>query len=243
MTAAGGNKAAQAGFTLIETLIAMVLMGLIISALASVTAQWLPNWDRGYASIQRSESISIALDRISADIGASEFVTPSRQAKTVLFDGSELSITFAREAFGPNARPGLDLVRINEVADRDGLVLTRSRAPWGPGAEAAPNFADPVVLLRAPYRVSFSYAGTDRAWQNSWHDAKTLPAAVLLTVRDATTGRTLPISRVAVIHISASADSVCAQAEGGCADKQAAGPGGAAGNTAAGNAPASQAGK
>jgi hypothetical protein len=37
-----------------------------------------------------------------------------------------------------------------------------------------------------------------------------------LTVRDAATGRTLPISRVAVIHVSASVDSLCAQADSGC---------------------------
>jgi general secretion pathway protein J len=87
-----------------------------------------------------------------------------------------------------------------------------------PGNEGEPSFTDPVALLRAPYRVSFSYAGKDRVWKNSWHDAKALPLAVLLTVRDANTGRTLPISRIAVVHVSASAESVCAQAEGGCGE-------------------------
>jgi hypothetical protein len=62
-------------------------------------------------------------------------------------------------------------------------------------------------------------------------------------VRDAGTGRTLPISRIAVIHISASAESVCAQAEGGCGDKQAANPDAAAGNAQGGQAGSGQPGK
>ena len=235
MSAARARHISQSGFTLIETLAAMALMGLLMSVLATITSQWLPNWNRGFDRIQRSESVSIALDRISADIGASEYMRPDRQAKNVLFSGSESSITFARTSLGPNASRGLDVVRIAETADRDGMVLARSRAAFVPGADGEPYFADPVVLLRAPYRVSFSYAGSDRVWKHSWRDSQTLPAAVLLTVRDAATGRTLPISRIAVIHISAAAESVCAQAEGGCDAKPGA-PDDAARDTSSGKA-------
>jgi general secretion pathway protein J len=216
MSACRSKHIRQSGFTLIETLAAMALMGLIVSALATITSQWLPNWNRGFDRIQRSESVSIALDRISADIGASEYMRANRQTKNVLFDGSELSIIFARTSLGPNARPGLDVVRIAETTDSQGVVLTRSHAVFVPGAEGQLNFIDPVVLLRAPYRVSFSYAGRDRVWKNSWREAKALPTAVLLTMRDAAMERPLPFSRVAVIHVDASAESVCAQAEGGC---------------------------
>jgi general secretion pathway protein J len=216
MSAARARHISQSGFTLIETLAAMTLMGLIISVVVAITSQWLPNWNRGFDRIQRSESVSIALDRISADIAASEYMRRDRQTKNVLFDGSETSITLARTALGPNAGRGLDLVRIAEAGGREGMALARSRAKFAPGAEAAANFSNPVVLLRAPYRVSFSYAGSDRIWKPSWRDLETLPAAVLVTVRDGVAGRTLPISRIAVIHISAPADGMCDQAEKSC---------------------------
>ncbi|SRR5258708_7764520 len=209
------------GFTLIETLAALALMGLLLSGLATITAQWLPNWNRGFDRIQRSESVSIALDRISSDIAAAEYMRSDRQSKTVLFSGSELSVTFARASLGPNAKPGLDVVRIAETADSQGIVLTRSRATFMPGAGEESSFVDPVVLLRTPYRVSFSYAGRDKVWRNTWRDTETLPAAVMLTVRDAATERTLAVSRVAVIHVEASAESVCAQSDGGCGAKPA----------------------
>ena len=50
------------------TLVALALMGLVLSALASLTAQWLPSWNRGLDRVQRSEMIGIVLQRIGADL-------------------------------------------------------------------------------------------------------------------------------------------------------------------------------
>src|ERR1700745_3596493 len=86
----------EGGFTLIEAIVALALMGLVLSALASITAQWLPNWNRGVSRIQRGEAIGIALQRIAADIAATEYVPANRDSPQPLFDGSELSIVFVR---------------------------------------------------------------------------------------------------------------------------------------------------
>jgi len=209
----------QSGFTLIEALVAMALMGLLVSTLLAITSQWLPNWDRGLHRIQRSESLSLALDRISNDLAASEFIRPDGQAKSVLFDGSDTAVTLARITLGPNGGRGLEMVRIAETGDGDGVALTRTRAKFSPGAASHPDFTDPVVLLRSPYHVSFAYAGTDRAWKSSWNHTEQLPAAVLLTVRDGAGGNALSISRIAVIHVSAPADKICGSANSHC-DKQ-----------------------
>ena len=89
-------------------------MGLILSVLVRITAQWLPNWNRGFDRIQRSESVGIALDRISADLAAAEFVAATATQATAV-RGSELAVTFVRTALGPNVGIGLDLVRIGET--------------------------------------------------------------------------------------------------------------------------------
>jgi general secretion pathway protein J len=218
------RRAAEAGFTLIETLVALALTGLVLSALANITSQWLPNWNRGIDRIQRSESISLAFQRLSMDIGAAEYVPAGREQRKPLFDGSELSMTFVRTALGPNAKPGLDVVRIGETTDRSGLVTVRSRAPFGPLSSEASiseqiHTTDPVVLLREPYRLGFSYAGPDRVWKSNWHDADRLPAAVMLTVRDAATELVLPVSTVVSIHAEAPAAGQCAQSDNGCDGK------------------------
>lgn len=221
------RRAGEAGFTLIETLVALALTGLVLSALANITSQWLPNWHRGMDRIQRSEAISLALQRIGADLAAAEYVPANREQRQPLFDGSELSVMFVRTTLGPNATPGLDAVRIGETTDRQALVTVRSRAPFGPlepGASVSEQIhtGDPVVLLRAPFRLSFSYAGRDRVWKSSWHDADRLPSEIMLTVRDAATERTLSVSTVASIHADAPAVATCP--DNGCGGKSDANP-------------------
>src|SRR5215468_10433300 len=95
-------RAEEAGFTLIETLIALALTGLVLSALATITAQWLPNWYRGVARVQRNEQVAIALDRISADLAAAMYISANREQRAPWFDGTELAVTFVRTALGPN---------------------------------------------------------------------------------------------------------------------------------------------
>ncbi len=212
--------AAVRGFTLIEALVATALMGLLLAALAAITAQWLPNWNRGIARVQRTESVSVSLNRLTADIQAAEFVAPSRNARLPLFDGTETSIILLRSPLGPDARPGLEIVRIAQSRDDRGLALVRSTMPFAPFESNAPlagqlKFADPVVLLRAPYRVSFAYAGRDGLWKQTWQNESVLPAAVRVTVSDAATQQTLSISTTALIHVELPA-CVVGQSKGNC---------------------------
>jgi general secretion pathway protein J len=225
MTVVTANRrAGELGFTLIETIVALALMGLVLSALASITAQWLPNWNRGIGRIQRGEVIGIALQRIAADIAAAEYVPANNESRQPLFDGSELSLTLVRTALGPNAGPGLDVVRIGETKDGREFVTLRSRArfaplPAGSSLSEQLHFGDPVVLLRAPFRVSFAYAGSDRIWKDSWHQAEKLPSMIKLTVRDAASQRVLSVSTIAPVHAQLPSD--CTRPDGNCIDKAA----------------------
>ena len=189
-----------AGFTLVEALVAMVLMGMVMASLATITAQWLPNWNRGFARVQSAEHLSLVLDRLAGDLAAAEFVSLNRNNQRPLFVGAELGVTFVRSAIGPNARGGLEVVQIAEMADRLGPVLVRARTPFVPAEKVEGPFTDPVVLLRAPYRITLSYAGADRAWKGTWSGARELPSAVRFAIRDGVNDRTLLASTATVIH-------------------------------------------
>ena len=216
----------EAGFTLIEALVALALTGLVLSALATLTAQFLPNWNRGIDRIQHSELVAISMQRIAADLAAAEFIPAGGDEKSEkkpagsgeknekknkpLFEGTPLSVTFVRTAIGPNAGIGLDVVRIGETTDRGGLVTVRTRTgftplPQGASPSAQLHFVDPVVLLRAPLRLSFAYAGPDKIFHDDWHDADKLPVAIRLTVRDTTSERVLAVSTVTPVHVDAPA--------------------------------------
>ena len=158
----------EAGFTLIEVLMATLLMTVILGALATVTAQWLPNWNRGMARVQRAERLAIGLERIAADLSVAEMMPINGDAKAPLFEGSELSVTFVRTAVGPNtpARPR------NHPPDREGR---RSGARAGARARARSCRCRPMRRSGLPIRScwsavavsrTFSYAGPDQVWQN-----------------------------------------------------------------------------
>jgi len=213
------GRTGRAGFTLIEVLMATAIMGAILAALATITAQWLPNWNRGFARVQRNEQLALGLQRLVGDLSAAEFVSPGRDTVDPLFDGAELSVTLVRTPIGPNARPGLEVVRIAEVGGDRGPVLVRTHAPFVPvaGNDRMPvNFGDPVVLVRAPFRVIFSYAGPDRVWKNTWQGAKLLPRAVRATVRDSTTGKTLAASTATMVHAEVPVDCLNTDAVADC---------------------------
>jgi general secretion pathway protein J len=207
-----GRLSSEAGFTLIEVLVATLLMTVILAALATVTAQWLPNWNRGMAHVQRAERLTLGLDRIVADLSVAEMVPLNGATKSPVFEGSELAVTFVRSAVGPNAHPGLEFVRFVEKADSQGLAMVRERALFAPmPSEAQIRFADQVVLIRQPFRVTFSYAGPDQVWQPTWRGQARLPDMVRVAVRDSTTGQLLSVSGAAIVHVNAGIE--CAQAK------------------------------
>jgi general secretion pathway protein J len=202
-------RSGEAGFTLLEMMIAVMLMVFILIALATVTAQWLPNWNHGMARVERDERLAFALNRVVEDLAVAEFVPANTAVKTPYFDGSELGVSFVRTAIGPSSRPGLEIVRFQEVADSGGPALVRMRAAFVPmDANAQVRLADPVVLLRSPYRVTFAYAGSDDTWQPTWRNAVELPKRVRIIVRDGVTQQRLGVSTATLVHIDTPAACV-----------------------------------
>ncbi|PNG24502.1 PulJ/GspJ family protein [Methylocella silvestris] len=204
-------RQSEAGFTLFEALVAVAMMGLILSILGAITAQWLPRWRAGYHRIEQAELVSLALDRVTSDLAAAEYMTPIGDPG-ILFYGSADAVTFVRAPIGPRPSTGpvptgLEIIKI--AGGEDG-GLSRSRAVFTPQASLGAKsedfeFSDKTLLLRPPLKVSFGFAGADRIWTEAWTDSNRLPAAVRITVRDGPSDEILAASTAALIHINAPA--------------------------------------
>ena len=196
-----------AGFSLIEAMATLALTATIILALSSVAGQWLPNWRRGFDDLQRTDLLGIGLERLVDDLSAAEYVTRAAGAATPLFEGDASSVMFVRSAIGPDAYPHLEVVRLTEIKEDRGLAMVRTRARFAPtappGAAQAIAFGDPVALIRAPFHISFAYAGPDRVWLPNWKDREQLPEAVRISVRDTLANRVLAASTVALVRVTA----------------------------------------
>jgi general secretion pathway protein J len=212
-----------AGFSLIEAMATLALTATIILALSSVAGQWLPNWRRGFVDLQRADLLGIGLERLVDDLSAAEYVTRSAGAAAPLFEGDASSVMFVRSAIGPDAYPHLEVVRLAEIKEDRGLAMVRTRARFEPtapkplGAQAQPiAFGDPVTLIRAPFHISFAYAGRNRVWLPNWKGREQLPEAVRISVRDTVANRVLAASTVARVRVtSPSAPKLEAQANAG----------------------------
>ena len=209
------------GFTLLEALVATVLMAFILAALATVTGQWVPGWNRGLAGLQRTQLAAEGLDRLTNDLAEAEFITLGPANSPPLFDGSELSVIFVRTKLTPNGGPGLEIVRLAEASSDSGPALVRSTAaiPFGSGQSvdlASLTFSNPVVVIASPYRASFSYAGADRIWRDDWHAQQEQPRAVRVQVRDNATSDLLAVSTSTLIHAELAARCVSGTTTAGC---------------------------
>ena len=210
----------NAGFTLLEAMIAMLLMSIILAAMATVTAQWLPNWNRGFARLQRDQLSALGLERLTDDLADAQFISADPKDKTPLFDGSELSVIFVRSILAPNFATGLEVVQIAAVSNDFGSALVRSTAPIPIGLAQSDGtelvFTNPVVVMRGPYHFSFSYAGSDRVWRDNWHNGAQLPRAVRVSLRDNATSMTLTASTSTSIHAELPARCTWAQTSSDC---------------------------
>ncbi len=75
------RTAKEAGFTLIEVLLATLLMTVILGALCYLDGAMVAELEQGHGSRQRAERLALGLNRILADLSVAEMVPHNSESK------------------------------------------------------------------------------------------------------------------------------------------------------------------
>jgi len=138
----------EAGFTLIEVLMATLLMTVILAALATVTAQWLPNWNRGMgARAARRAAVDRPGARAWQTWSVAEMISDERgQQEAVVRGIGIIGNDRSGQPSVPTHARASKIIRLIEKADDQGLALVRERASFNPMAVGR---ADPLLPTRS----------------------------------------------------------------------------------------------
>jgi general secretion pathway protein J len=190
----------QRGFTLIELVVAMALLGTMMVLMYSGLTFSLKGWDTGAASGQRITDRRIGENFLRREL--SELFPMRWKDPMVLrlaFEGESQRMRFVSARPAGVTQGGLSLVGI-EVESGNGrernLVMRRAM-PDDDAKDFGPlDNAERSVILAGVDSVTFSYFGsendfTDPRWSDTWTFAGRVPQMVRIRVRDAD-GTSLP---------------------------------------------------
>jgi general secretion pathway protein J len=194
-TRALSNRAASPGFTLLELLIALALLGLISGLLYGSLSLSANSWDRGEAKVQQVSDMRLTEEMLRQTLSAQH---PLRFHKVVdqplYFAGAGDSLAFAAALPG-RAGGGMFYFRVAVTPNGDRSRLTLSRVIPDYSATEPPDFkdAESSVLAEDVAEVKFGYFGrdpdsndaSDPTWRDRWDDPQILPQLIRIDVKPA----------------------------------------------------------
>ncbi len=154
----------EAGFTLLETLVALVVLGFVVAGLAQGLRFGLAAWDRQSAAIDRDGALDTT-DRTLRTLLAR--MAPGTDPHRPAIEGEPDRMAFTTEL--PAAAPAKPL-RLSDVAigvDAAHRLVLR----WKPHVHArllAPFQAQEVALLPGVASIKFGYFLASGEWRDHW---------------------------------------------------------------------------
>jgi general secretion pathway protein J len=173
----------QAGFTLLELIVALTILGLISLELFGSLRFGATAWRRGQVSESNLEAIDLAESTLRQFLAGiyPMYSTDDPAAPHLLFEGSTNRLSFLAAA--PQALGGAGLARFTLAIEpgATGLRVTLAAVP-----ELALNEDSgltPSLVVDGLERAALAYWGADDAssppaWHDSWSNARALPSLV-----------------------------------------------------------------
>lgn len=176
------------GFTLLELLIGITLVGFILSLLFAGLNLGTRSWEAGERRMVTSSRQAVVVDFIRRAI---EQTYPLRwrvgEEDRLAFAGEAESLRFVGTVAMHDGASGNHLIAL-DLADgetgRDLVMRWQLPDPGAPGFEPIEQ-AEPKVLIKAVKGMALAYFGAqseteDPAWHDQWLDQKTPPELIRL---------------------------------------------------------------
>ena len=176
------------GFTLLELLIGMTLVGCILSRLFAGLNLGTRSWEAGEQRMVTSSRQAVVVDFIRRAI---EQTYPLRwrvgEEDRLAFAGEAESLRFVGTVAMHDGASGNHLIALDLVdgeTGRDLVMRWQLPDPGAPGFEPIEQ-AEPKVLIKAVKEMALAYFGAqseteDPAWHDQWLDQKTPPELIRL---------------------------------------------------------------
>jgi general secretion pathway protein J len=187
------RRSAQRGFTLLETIVALTLLGLMLAVLSGSIRFAGQSRDAVAAKIDGVDNMRIAQDFLRQTLAQAH---PKRWLKVAgrpfVFRGERAELSMAAPLTARVGVGGLFLLKLSlvDAETGKGKNLVMARAFPDPGAQEMPDFssAETTVLAENLAELEFAYLGrdddtSDPTWRDDWMDGARMPEAVRVRVR------------------------------------------------------------
>lgn len=183
---AGRCRPAQ-GFTLLEVLVALTVMGLMFAVLTGGLRMGGRYQERARQTIERTAEFQTT-HRLFRRLltRAYPLAYEAGDELRFVFGGSRASVRFVALMAAYPGQPGPQLF-VFELSENNGLVL--SRRPYLAGGDPFDDshFDEEIVLVEGPISGHFSYfepdiENTGGFWRDDWTDSGSFPGLVRLSI-------------------------------------------------------------
>ena len=185
----GRERSTAEGFTLVELLVAMTVLGLLAGLMFGGFRFGVRAWERAESHVDQAGEIQIvqAFLRSRLSEAAPVWVPGDDQRGVLLFEGSDTHLTFVTVMPVHLETGGYSIIELDHRRRAEGGELLLRWRPFRFGAEEeTEQEADQRVLLSQVQDVDFAYFGRldeeDRlpAWFERWEGSTRLPELVRL---------------------------------------------------------------
>jgi general secretion pathway protein J len=170
----------QAGFTLLELMVAMALLALLGLVLAGGMRFGLQAWNRLDATLDRGEPIALSQVLLRRTLEQALPLPAAAAPGVIAFAGGNSGLRFIAPLPERAAGPGLHQVTIGLEPSEAGFALVLSWQPLdGAGAGGRKSLLDGILAGHFRY-YGDAADGRPADWQEDWSNARALPRLVAL---------------------------------------------------------------